>query len=376
MINLPDQASLIFIIAVGPAMVSLTFMFIIRPVHGLNKSRPSDESGFMFIYSICLLLAAYLMGVLLLENMFDLDQNVITLFAVVLIVFILLPIIVPILLVFFSKPKSIDEEQLLQPSMVIQNETSSDNVISKDENKSSNLEVPPKDMVQFHARIFQVITSAVKKIKQKNGPHRGEDFTLTQALVKADFCLMFLSIILGCGSGLTMINNMGQICQSLGDNNVNVYVSVISISNFLGRVGGGYFSEVIVRNFGYPRLVALAIIQGVMSLGLCYYTIGLVGQVYVIAITMGFGYGAHWSIALAATSEVFGLKNFGTLYNFLTIASPVGSLLVSGLASTIYDYYAEQQAKHRNDNELLLCEGNICYSITCGILAVVCLFAA
>jgi hypothetical protein len=252
MINLPDQASLIFIIAVGPAMVSLTFMFIIRPVHRLNKSRPSDESGFMFIYSICLLLAAYLVGVLLLENMFDLDQNIITLFAVILIFLILLPIIVPILLVFFSEPKNIDEEQLLQPAMVMQNETGTDNAISKhvvfdDKNKSSNLEVPPRDMVQFHARVIQAVTSAVKKIKQKNGPQRGEDFTLTQALVEADFCLMFLSIILGCGSGLTMINNMGQICQSLGDNNVNVYVSVISISNFLGRVGGGYFSEVIVR---------------------------------------------------------------------------------------------------------------------------------
>jgi MFS family permease len=123
--------------------------------------------------------------------------------------------------------------------------------------------------------------------------------------------------------------------------------------------------------------VALAVIQAVMSLGLCYYSIGLVGQIYVIAITMGFGYGAHWSIALAATSEIFGLKNFGTMYNFLTTASPIGSLLVSGLASTLYDYYAEQQAKYRNDNnELLLCEGNICYSLTCGILAVVCLFAA
>jgi hypothetical protein len=191
------------------------------------------------------------MGVLLLENMFDLDQNIITLFAVILIFLILLPIIVPILLVFFSEPKNIDEEQLLQPSMVMQNETGTDNAISKhvfdDKNKSSNLEVPPRDMVQFHARVIQAVTSAVKKIKQKNGPQRGEDFTLTQALVEADFCLMFLSIILGCGSGLTMINNMGQICQSLGDNNVNVYVSVISISNFLGRVGGGYFSEVIVR---------------------------------------------------------------------------------------------------------------------------------
>ncbi|KAJ1386199.1 Nodulin-like [Sesbania bispinosa] len=404
MINVPDQASLIFIIAVGPAMVSCAFMFIIRPVESYQQSRASDGSGFMFIYSICLLLAAYLMGVLLLENTLDLDQSTITLFAVILIILILLPIIVPILLVFFSKPKNPDEETLLEPqmpsstkSMHMVDETS---VSAKhvENEKPPKLEVlplseGPRDIVQFHAKLFQAVTAAVKKIKQQNGPHRGEDFTLTQAMVKADFWIMFFSIVMGCGSGLTMINNMGQICQSLGDDNINVYISVISISNFLGRVGGGFFSEVIVRNFAYPRLVALAVIQGMMSLGLSYYALGLVGQVYMVAISMGFGYGAHWSITLAAASELFGLKNFGTLYNVLTIASPVGSLLLSGLvASTLYDYYAEQQAKHRmqsfgasmklampfnsENNELLLCEGNICYSLTCVILAVVCLFAA
>jgi len=128
--------------------------------------------------------------------------------------------------------------------------------------------------------------------------------------------------------------------------------------------------------------VALAVIQAMMSLGLLYYVMGLVGHVYVVGIANGFGYGAHWSIALAAASELFGVKNFGTLYNFLTMASPAGSLFLSGfVASTIYDYYAEQQAKHRmvqslNNNELLLCEGNVCFSLTCGILALVCLFAA
>lgn len=404
MINLPDQASLIFIMAVGPAMVSFTLMFIIRPVHNYQQSRASDSSGFMFIYSICLLLAAYLMGVLLLQNMLVLDQSIITLFAVILIIFILLPIIVPIVLVFFSEPKSPDEETLLEPPIPTSSKTihviaeTSNGAKHVEEEKPPKLEVlplseGPRDIVQVHAKLFQAVTAALKKIKQKNGPRRGEDFTLTQAFAKADFWIMFLSLLLGCGSGLTMINNMGQICQSLGDHNVNVYVSIISISNFLGRVGGGFFSEVIVRNFAYPRLAALALVQALMSFGLCYYVFGLVGQVYVVAISMGFGYGAHWSIALAATSEVFGLKNFGTLYNFLTMASPAGSLLISALSSTIYDYYAEQQAKHRihtygalrnfampynstGNNELLLCEGNICYSITCGILAVVCLFAA
>ncbi|RDX96938.1 Protein NUCLEAR FUSION DEFECTIVE 4, partial [Mucuna pruriens] len=405
MIQLPDQASLIFIIAVGPAMVSSTLMFIIRPVQSYKQSRASDASGFMYIYSICLLLAAYLMGVLLLENMFDLDQSTITLFAVILLVLILLPVIVPILLVFFSGPQSNDQEALLEPPLVeatkskhVVEETSTSTSTStktKHVQNQKNINAPklevlplsegPRDVFQFQARLWQAVTKAAKKIKGKNGPHRGEDFTLSQAMAKADFWIMFFSLVMGAGSGLTMINNMGQICQSLGDDNVNVYVSVISISNFLGRVGGGYFSEVIVRNLGYPRVVALAVIQAVMSLGLGYYVLGLVGQVYVVAICNGFGYGAHWSIAVAAASELFGLKNFGTLYNFLTMASPAGSLFLSGfVASTIYDYYAEQQAKQRmltmpyvtGNNELLLCEGNICFSLTCGILALVCLFAA
>ncbi|XP_027942639.1 protein NUCLEAR FUSION DEFECTIVE 4-like isoform X1 [Vigna unguiculata] len=412
MIKLPDQASLIFIIAVGPAMVSLALIFIIRPVQSYKQSRASDESGFMFIYSICLLLAAYLTGVLLLENVFHLNQTTISMFALVLIILILLPITVPILLVFFSGPQSADQEALLETPPLLQ-ATKSKNVIGESSSTArvtkhveNDKSIPPKlevlplsegprDMFQIQARLWQALTNALRKNKLKNGPNIGEDFTLSQAMAKADFWLMFFSIVMGAGSGLTIINNMGQICQSLGDNKVNVYVSVISISNFLGRVGGGYFSEVLVRNFGYPRLVALAVIQTMMSLGLLYYVVGLVGQVYVVGILNGFGYGAHWSIALAAASELFGVKNFGTLYNFLTMASPAGSLFLSGfVASTIYDYYAEIQAKHRmiqtfgasnlaisyhvtaNDSELLLCEGNICFSLTCVILALVCLFAA
>ncbi|KAJ1405931.1 Nodulin-like [Sesbania bispinosa] len=115
------------------------------------------------------------------------------------------------------------------------------------------------------------------------------------------------------------------------------------------------------RKFAYPRLVALAVIQLVMCLGLLYYALGLVGQVYVLAISMGYGFGAQWSVGIAATSELFGLKNFGTLYNFLTMANPAGSLILSGfVASTIYDYYAEQQAKHNDTggtNEFFFARG-------------------
>ncbi|CAL0319843.1 unnamed protein product [Lupinus luteus] len=246
MINAPDQASIIFIIAVGPAMVSCALIFIIRPVEGYKHARASDGSGFMFIYSVCLLLASYIMGVLLLQNMLLLDQSIITLLGVILIIFILLPIIVPILLVFSSKPKSPVEQTLLEhenpPNLQVIGETSSSAGHVEHEKPPKLAALPllerPREIVQFEAK---------DKTMQKNGPQRGEDYILTQALVNADFWIMFFSLVMGSGSGLTVINNIGQMCQSLEDNNVNVYISVISISNFLGRVAGGYFSEVIVR---------------------------------------------------------------------------------------------------------------------------------
>lgn len=126
-----------------------------------------------------------------------------------------------------------------------------------------------------------------------------------------------------------------------------------------------------------------------MAFGLFYYAVGLPGQIYVSAVLIGLGYGAHWAILPAAASELFGLKSFGALYNFLTMANPAGSLIFSELvASSIYDYYAEKQAALRHqdpslllikplmDDDDLTCVGTICYSITCGILSGLCIVAS
>jgi hypothetical protein len=102
-------------------------------------------------------------------------------------------------------------------------------------------------IAHLQAKLFQAAAEGAVRIKRRKGPRRGEDFTLMQALRKADFLLMFFSLVLASGSGLTVIDNLGQICQSLGYNDTSIFVSMISIWNFLGRVGGGYFSEAIIR---------------------------------------------------------------------------------------------------------------------------------
>ncbi|CAK9170272.1 unnamed protein product [Ilex paraguariensis] len=397
-INAPNQASLIFMVAVGPSIVITALMFIVRPVGGHKQVRPSDSSSFLFIYSVCLILAAYLLGVLLLQDLVNLSESLVTILTSLLIILIILPIIIPILLAFFSEPISQMEESLLLESRKQESSKSDQDgneaIFSEvEEEKTSEIDLlsgteRQKRMAHLQAKLFQAAADGAVRVKGRKGPRRGEDFTLMQALVKADFWLMFLSLVLASGSGLTIIDNLGQMCQSLGYDNTHIFVSMISIWNFLGRVGGGYFSEVIVRNYAYPRPVAMAVVQVIMAIGLFFYAMGWPGEIYVVSVLIGLGYGAHWAIVPAAVSELFGLKSFGALYNFLTMASPAGSLIFSGvIASGIYDYEAKLQNSLREQNmgplfkiplgdeEALTCYGTICYSITAAILSGLCIIA-
>lgn len=209
-----------------------------------------------------------------------------------------------------------------------------------------------KRIAQLQAKLAQAAAEGAVRVKRRRTPHRGEDFTLMQALIKADFWIIFFSLLFGSGSGLTVIDNLGQMSQSLGYDNTHVFVSMISIWNFLGRVGGGYFSEIIVRDHAYPRHAAMAIAQVVMAFGHFFFAMGWPGAMYIGTLLVGLGYGAHWAIVPAAASELFGLKNFGALYNFLTIANPAGSLVFSGvIASSIYDSEAEKQAQQRHPGQ-------------------------
>lgn len=249
-INTSNQSTLILMIAVWPTIVVLSLMFIVRPVGGHRQVRSSDDSSFLFIYGVCLVLAAYLLVILLLDDLVDLSQTLITIFAVVLIIIILLPVMIPIRLSFFLEPRLPTEESLL-PQLQIQEGT--EVILSEVEDEKSEGEESltaserHKRIAQLQAKLFQAAAEGAVRVKRKKGPRRGENFTLLQALVKADFWLIFFSLVLASGSGLTVVDNIGQMCLSLGYSETHIFVSMISIFNFLGRVGGGFFSELVIR---------------------------------------------------------------------------------------------------------------------------------
>ncbi|KAJ0667747.1 putative MFS transporter superfamily [Helianthus annuus] len=402
LINSPDKASLIFMVAVGPTMVGISLMFIVRPVGGHRQLRISDRSSFSLIYCVCLVLAAYLMGVMLVEDLIDLNQTIVQILTSILFVLLVLPIGIPLWLTFSSDPRPSEEEPLISESQnKDQPESSHDPneiIFSEvEDEKPADVDSLPanerqKRILQLQSRLAQAAAEGAVRIKRRKGPHRGEDFDLTQALIKADFWLLFWTLLLGSGSGLTVIDNLGQMSESLGYDNTHIFVSMISIWNFLGRVGGGYVSEIVVRDYAYPRPVALAVAQGLMSIGHLFFAMGWPGAMYIGTLLIGLGYGAHWAIIPATASELFGVKKFGALYNFLTLANPGGSLVFSGLiASYIYDSEAEKQAKERGEiiikstssmltklfetDDALKCTGSICFFLTYMLMSGLCIIA-
>uniref|UniRef100_A0ACD5WI37 Uncharacterized protein n=1 Tax=Avena sativa TaxID=4498 RepID=A0ACD5WI37_AVESA len=184
-VHSPDDAALIFMVAVGPAMVVISVMFIVRPVGGHTQARPSDGISFTFVHSLCLVLAAYLMGVMLLEDLVGLSQTLTIVCTIVLMVLLLVPVVIPVILSFFSN----DDEGVYAA------------LLPSSRRGEASGSVPYEEQ-------HEVLVSEVQDEGRK-GPWRGEDCTLLQAIIKADFWLLFFSLLLGSGSGLTVFDNLG-----------------------------------------------------------------------------------------------------------------------------------------------------------------------
>ncbi|MBA0857806.1 hypothetical protein Goshw_017554 [Gossypium schwendimanii] len=375
-------------VAVGPPMVVITLMFIIRPVRGHKQVRPSDGSSFTLVYCVCLFLATYLMAIMILEDLVSMSHNLVTVFTLILFVLLL----IPIGLSFCEEPRDPAEEIFLprlEQHEVVSNEFKNE---KPEEVDSLVVSEGQKQNAQLQSELFRAAAEGLVRVKKTKGPRRGEDFTLTKALIRADFWLIMFSLLLGGGSGLTVIDNLGQMSQSLGYANPYIFVSMICIWNFLGHIAGGYVSEIFVRDHAHPRPIVIVMAQLVMVVGHVFLAMEWPGALYIGTLLVGLCYGAHWAIMPATVSKLFGLKKFDAFYNFLSLANLTGTLIFSSvIASSIYDYEEEKQVRqHRIKSHILgsilsgmfardesrKCEGSICFFLSSMIMSGSCIIPA
>ncbi|KAJ7546840.1 hypothetical protein O6H91_08G056500 [Diphasiastrum complanatum] len=400
-----STSSFILLIGWFPSFVYLVLMFVVRPMKAVQAA--NDKRKFYVFLVMALLLAAYLMIIIIVHSFSKVKKSSDQALAAIMILIMLVPLGVVVQTELsktipgkdegegegegdeISTPKEIQQghqQQTILPSVSSSEAVKITDIkeakvlLSTDANKPAPVPSAPHSTSALH-NLWKTFTTELT-----TRPSRGEDHTLIQALSSLDFWLVFLVATCGLGTGLMVIDNLGQLGASLGYSPVRVstFVSLVSIWNFLGRVGFGFMSEILMQRKGVPRPLFYAVISAISMIVNVIMALNVSGSLYIGSILIGMSFGAQMPVLYSIVSEVFGLRFFGTLYNVATLASPLGTYLLSvRAAGRLYDQEASKEWEHRqalspaapspalHTSSAMLCHGAHCYRVSFFLMAAV-----
>lgn len=364
---LSESASkLLLFLTLGIPLVCLAMMYFIRPCTPASGEDSSVHVHFLFTQAASVALAIYLLTTTILKDKLSLSDSISYVLVAVMIILLLSPIAIPIKMTLFpTNPKK------PTPSVVSSNDFGPEEV---DSGQTDSLLVPSSSetyLGSFYesedvSEVDILLAVGEGAVKKKRKPKRGEDFNFREAVVKADFWLLWVVYFLGVGSGVTVVNNLAQIGEAFGVDDTTILLSLFSFCNFLGRLGGGAVSEHFVRSKTIPRTIWMTFTQIIMVVTFLLYASAISGTLYVATALLGICYGVQFAIMIPTVSELFGLKHFGLIFNFMQLGNPLGALLFSGLlAGYVYDI---EEAKQGGSS----CLGPNCYRLTFFVLASMC----
>ncbi|KAG5006547.1 hypothetical protein JHK85_025089 [Glycine max] len=239
-----SSSKFLLFIAVGIPVVCFSMMFLVRPCTPATGDDPVEPYHFLFVQGSSVVLGVYLLATTVVGNIIPFSGAVSYVLVAVMILLLIAPLAVPLKMTLFPRngSKSDSPEQQVGSSE------------GKDENAEPLLasssagalgSFDDQDDLSEVAELLALGEGAVKQKKRR--PKRGEDFKFTEAIVKADFWLLFFVFFVGVGTGVTVLNNLAQIGIAQGEEDTTTLLSIFSFCNFVGRLGGGVVSEHFVR---------------------------------------------------------------------------------------------------------------------------------
>ncbi|XP_061351161.1 protein NUCLEAR FUSION DEFECTIVE 4-like isoform X2 [Gastrolobium bilobum] len=361
-----DSKSLLLLMAWLPTATAFVFIPVIRNHRGIQQ--PNDTKAFYRFLYLTLVLAGFLLIILIVQTCFTFMKSEYYVTTTVMLLLLILPFGVVILeehKIWRSKQEHINYEDPQKPM----------NISIEKLNQEKSAQAPHAEQA------IQKSVSCWKNILRT--PDRGEDHTILQAIFSLDMGILFFATICGLGSNLTVVNNLGQIGKSLGypAHAITTFVSLMAIWIYLGKIAQGVVSEFIINKFKLPRPIVFTFLLVLSCVGHLLIAFNVPNGLYLASIVIGFCFGANWPLLFSIISELFGLKYYSTLYNVGSIASPIGSYLLSvRVAGYLYDREARRQMASlglkRKLGEELNCSGGECYKLAFIIITAVCLCGA
>ncbi|KAH1080226.1 hypothetical protein J1N35_019987 [Gossypium stocksii] len=339
-----DPTAYILILAITPTLTSLLLMPLVKIYGTTTVDDKKHLNGFS---SSALVVAAYLMVIIILDNVFTLPSWA----RIITFMFLLLLLASPFGIA--AKAHKDSERPSIETSPLM-----------------DDSEPMPTKYGEYHKipgepdRVKEVASSSNENLSNDH-LEDGIDMNLSRAMLTVNFWLLFVAMICGMGSGLATINNISQIGQSLGYSTIerSSLVALWSIWNFLGRFGAGFLSDILLHK-GWARPLFMVITLATLTFGHLIVASGFPGNLYIGSVMVGICYGSQWSLMPTITSEIFGVRHMGTIFNTIAIASPIGSYIFSvRIIGYIYDKMATSE-----DNS---CYGTQCFMLSFFIMAAV-----
>lgn len=369
-----SSSKFLLFLAIGIPAFCFSTMFLVRPCTPASGEDSAEKVRFLLIQGASVALGLYILATTILDNFVHMSDTLSYVLLVVMVLLLLAPLAIPIKMTLCPRKESSSEtpEQQVGSSDILFHDGKVDNIEPLLSSSSASGLGSFID-TDGSAEVAMLLAEGEGAVRKKRRPKRGEDFKFTEALVKADFWLLFFVYFVGVGTGVTVLNNLAQIGIARGVEDTTILLSLFSFFNFVGRLGGGVVSEHFVRTKTIPRTAWMTCTQIIMIFLYLLFAYAINGTLYPAIAILGICYGVQFSILIPTVSELFGLKHFGLLSNFMSLGNPLGALLFSALlAGHIYDNEAAKQHGVGHIASSVSCMGPNCFKLTFLTLAGVC----
>ncbi|KAJ4745727.1 Major facilitator superfamily protein [Rhynchospora pubera] len=357
-----SPTDLLCLLSLGLPLICLLMVYFVRPCTPATEDDESQHGHFLFTQIACVILAIYLLGTTVFDEVLPKSRTAQYAMLGVTALLLMSPLAIPIKMTLFRSPYKVQPDRLasqgnLEPLLppALTQTYIENSIATSDDNDDEDDDI---DML---------LAVGEGAVKMKRRPRRGEDFEFHEALVKADFWLLFFAYFIGVGSGVTVMNSLAQIAYAARNDAITILLCLFSLGNFFGRLAGGAVSEHLVKSRMLPRPVLMTCTQTVMVMTYLFLALALEASLYAATACLGICYGVQFSVMIPTTSELFGLKNFGLFYNFMALGNPIGAFLFSSLlAGYLYDMEAAKGSTGTS------CVGPNCFRLTFFILGGFC----
>ena len=159
------------------------------------------------------------------------------------------------------------------------------------------------------------------------------DVATRDMLRTRSFYLIFIIFAVSSASGLMIIAHVAKIAQAQASwEGGFILVIVLNLFNTAGRFVGGMMSDRI------GRVNTLMLILAAQALNMVFFRFyAEVPQMAVGIMVQGFCYGTIFAVMPALTSDLFGLKSFGSNYGTIFLAWGIGGIIGPMTGARVYD---------------------------------------